>query len=104
MSKYTDAVARGLEGMDAVSFGPIAERGHCADCDDAGFTEEVGDEGGFSWSACGICGSTLGGNRYVWHWLDKDGELMHEDDGCADCLFYVSNGDEPEDWDGGYNE
>jgi len=106
MSNYTDAVERGLEGMHAVSFGPICEAGHCAECDDTGFSkpyqddytygEYVGDEGGFSWSPCGICGSSLGGDRYVWHWLDENNEMNHENDGCTDCLQYISNGDEPE--------
>ena len=91
MSDYTDRVERGLEGLRAVSFGPCYGEPWCED-----YTEDVGDEGGFSWSPCGICGSTLGGDRYVWHWLDEDGELMHESDGCADCLIYISNGDEPE--------
>ena len=57
------------------------------------------DEGGFSWSDCGICGSTLGGDRYVYHYLDPrgpDGRIYHETDGCVDCLVYISNGDEPE--------
>jgi hypothetical protein len=106
MSRYTDAVERGLESMEAVSFGLICS-GDCPACNDAGFAEPytedgtpygeyVGDEGSFSWAPCGICDSSLGGGRYVWHWLDVNGELMHEDDGCVDCLFYISNGDEPE--------
>ena len=109
MSEYTDAVERGLEGMEAVSFGPIHDAEACSEC--AEFSEDVGDEGGFSWSACGICGSRLGGTRYVWHWRDPDSEtrgkdghlyrsggIHHENDGCTDCLLYLSNGDEPEDW------
>jgi len=68
----------------------------CSGCEN--YSEDIGDEGGFSWSQCGICGSSLGGNRYVWHWVDEDGEIMHEDDGCVDCLLYLSNGDEPGEW------
>jgi hypothetical protein len=98
MSAYADAVERGLDGMDAVSFGPIFGSGHCAECDDAEFSEEIGDEGSFSWSPCGICGSPLGGTRFVWHWLDEDRQIMHETDGCTDCLLFLSNGDEPEEW------
>ena len=58
---------------------------------------EAYDEGSFSWSGCGICGCHLGGDRYVWHWRDKNGEIMHESDGCADCLMFWANGDPPED-------
>lgn len=99
MSKYTEAVEQGLSGLRYPSFGPVFDQGHCADCDEQGFREEIGDEGHFSWSPCGICGTSLGGQRYVWHWVDVDGYLMHEDDGCTDCLIYLSNGDEPEDWE-----
>lgn len=66
----------------------------CPDCAD--YSEDYGDEGSFSRCPCGICGSSLGGNRYVWHWIDADNEIRHESDGCVDCLIYVSNGDEPE--------
>ena len=97
--KFVSCAERGLEGKKFVSFGPIYDSG-CSECDESGFTEEYGDEGGFSYSQCGICGSRLGGDRYVWHWVDGDGEIMHEHDGCTDCLVYISNGDEPEEWEG----
>lgn len=65
--------------------------------DEAHSDGEIDDEGSFSWSGCGICGSTLGGTLYDWHWVDSDDEIRHESDGCPDCLFYLSNGDLPED-------
>jgi hypothetical protein len=61
---------------------------------------EVCEEGSFSWSSCGICGSSLGGDRYPWHWIDENGEIVHESDACVDCVVFLANGDEPEDWKG----
>lgn len=59
---------------------------------------EISEEGGFSSSSCGICGTNLAGDRFIGHALDENGELMHFDDGCVDCVLYISNGDEPEEW------
>ena len=109
MSKYTDAVERALDGLDAVSVGT------CPGCDECyqrfgngnpeDFVEDwhackIIDEGSFSHSECGICGSRLGGDRYIWHWVGDDGVIQHEDDCCVDCLVYLANGDEPEEWEG----
>jgi len=56
----------------------------------------------FSHSECGICGSTLGGDREVWHYVAKNSKgvdtIYHHDDACVDCVMYLANGDEPEDW------
>ena len=57
---------------------------------------KVFSEGSFSQAGCGICGSSLGGTLYPWHALDSDGELLHFDDACVDCVVYLANGDEPE--------
>jgi hypothetical protein len=59
---------------------------------------EVCDEGSFSHMECGICMSSLGGDRYVWHWISDDRTVQHEDDCCAGCAMYLANGEEPEDW------
>jgi hypothetical protein len=91
MSKYTRAVERNLSGLHAVSTGACPGCAECADVD-----PDVGDEGGFSWSGCGICGSSLGGTLYRWHALTPDNELLHFDDCCQDCVFFLANGDEPE--------
>lgn len=115
MSEYTDAVERGLYGLTAVSTGTCPG---CAECmEHSGHSDEqehrlawqngeVDDEGHFSWSPCGICGSRLGGHRECWHGiiLKPSGgntpirELHHFDDACVDCVCYLANGTEPEDW------
>ena len=60
----------------------------------------VESEPGFSGSPCGICGTALGGNREVWHWIDPEsGTIQHEYDACVDCVVYLANGDEPEVWE-----
>lgn len=104
MSEYTDAVERGLRGLDYVSTGLALgcpecglESKKCTACKGYG-TEDIGtecphchgegsvpcdetdrdeacDEGLFSWHACDCCGSTLGGNRYAAHGLHSDGPL-----------------------------
>ena len=85
MSAFTKAVDRELSGMTNES------AGICPGC-----PEE--DEGFFSWSACEVCGSTLGGNRYPAHALDANGEIVHFD-ACVDCYTYIATGDEPETWE-----
>ena len=67
---------------------------------DAWSSGEVCDEGSFSWHCCDICSSHLGGDRYVWHYIDSDGEIQHEDGACVDCVMYLAYGDIPEHWEG----
>jgi len=56
------------------------------------------DEAHFSWGDCDICGSSLGGDREVWHAIDCDtGELVHGDSACVDCIMYLANGVLPDD-------
>lgn len=82
---------------------------YCDDCDGRGeraptmeeFEEQVSsgdvcDEGHFTWAGCDICGSSLGGDHYEWHAVDKDGAIIHGDDACVDCMMYLANGDLPE--------
>lgn len=97
MSAYTDAVEANLKGCRFVSFGVCPGCEQCQSDYDCETAPE--DEGGFSWSSCGICGQHLGGDRYVWHWVDDKDNIIHESDGCPDCLVYISNGDEPEEWE-----
>jgi hypothetical protein len=55
----------------------------------------------FSCHPCGICGTTLGGDRHAWHWVDPNDparEIEHESDACTDCVVFLANGDEPESW------
>ena len=105
LSKYAYAVKEGLEGLEFVSVGLC---GTCPDCQrdfcmsPRGFYSAVErgtlcDEGGFSWHPCEACGSSLGGNRYTAHAIDENGDLVHFSV-CEDCLCYIANGDEPENW------
>lgn len=114
LTDYALAVESGLEGLHAVSTGTCPG---CADCAEAhGFdasdadsmaeyeaARDYGtlDEASFSWSPCGICGCRLGGDRYFWHAIrvgDESREILHFDDACTDCVYYLANGDEPENW------
>lgn len=107
MTAYTDAVERGLRGLRAVSTGICSG---CETCQrETGMNEDelrtawesgtVCDEPFFSWSSCDVCGSSLGGNREPGHGLDDNGDIVHLDGVCVDCVCYLANGDEPEEWD-----
>lgn len=56
----------------------------------------VFDEGGFSWSDCECCGSSLGGDRFAAHGFADDDSILHFSI-CVDCLLYLANGDLPGD-------
>jgi len=108
MSEFTDAVERGLRGLMSASPGACPGCERCRDAfepdmtmeefDEAWHKGEVNDEPSFSYSGCGICGTTLGGDCYVWHWVSDDNTVEHEDDCCVDCALFLANGDEPENW------
>lgn len=81
---------------------------HCDKCKGTGrrplsqeeFEERVSsghvhDEGSFSWAGCQLCGSRLGGNFEVWHALDSEGQLIHGERACLDCVQYLANGTLP---------
>ena len=87
VSAYTEAVERELRGVEAVSVGAAKDCGECFACE---------PEAVFSWSSCDGCGSSLGGDRYPGHGL-IDGTLYHFEF-CVDCVQYIANGDEPEEW------
>lgn len=111
MSAFTDAFARGMQGMEAVSSGTCPG---CADCMEIdGYTDEpqhsadwhtkemASGEHSFSWRPCGVCGTALGGDRNTWHWIDPNDPnhtINHEHDMCDDCALFLANGDEPEGW------
>ena len=68
-------------GMAFVSFGPCPGCAECAElhgfADLAAFDAayeagKVSDEGSFSWRSCGICNTSLGGDRHVWHGVHPD--------------------------------
>ena len=104
---YVENVEHNLNGLTAVSTGVCPG---CEECrstyapdmsmeefDNAYSSGSVYGEASFSWGSCGICGSTLGGDREVWHGLDDlTGTLYHFDDACVDCVMYLANGDIPE--------
>ncbi len=82
---------------------------YCLDCRDTTYrkptmeefeeqwsTGEIFDEGHFSWSGCDLCGSPLGGNFEAWHAIDENGEIVHGERACVDCVMYFANGDLPE--------
>lgn len=109
MSKYTDSIEHNCEGIDNISPGICYT---CEQCQsnynmeadelmEAMDTQEVIDEGSFSWSSCDTCGSGLGGNRYIAHGRIRGGINMYgiiHLEICTDCLMYFANGDEPENW------
>lgn len=67
--------------------------------DQAWSSGEVFSEPAFSHRPCQVCGSHLAGDRQVIHWIGTDGELLHDDGACVDCVLYLANGDEPENWE-----
>lgn len=76
--------------------------------EDAWSSGEIYDEPSFSSMGCDICGSTLGGDFESWHAIEGTGayagELYHGERACWDCIMYLANGDEPEDWRAGAYE
>lgn len=111
MSAFTEAFKRGMHGMEAVSTGTCPGCEACMEidgCDDVeahrmkwSSSDCASGETHFSWSPCGICGTKFGGDRHAWHWIDPNDpkrEIHHEDDVCTDCVLYLANGDEPENW------
>jgi len=108
VSEFTDAFERGMQGMIGVSSGSCPGCEKCmegyatADAHRKAWERgETPESPTFSWSACGVCGTTLGGDRSVWHWIDPNDpkrEINHEHDMCTDCVLFHANGDEPESW------
>lgn len=92
------------DGLEALSIGLCSGCPDCADeygLDQSEFDSglesgEIPDEPSFSWSACDLCGSHLGGDRYPYHWIDPNGDLCHGFGACVDCLVYWANGNIPE--------
>ena len=104
MSKFTEAVRQGTDGLSFLSTGFCTGCPECRDslgicCEDRAQAMmdkgEINDEGSFSWSACDCCGSSLGGDRHAAHGCLDDGTILHMEV-CVDCLAYLANGDEPE--------
>lgn len=130
MSAFTEAVERGLKGLEHVSTGACPgchecglETERCPKCKGFGEVDyapcdycrgdgdvdvspdnqkkiDHAEEPHFSWHACDCCGSDLGGDRHPAHGIAKinDRETLVHLDVCTDCLCYLANGDEPEEW------
>jgi hypothetical protein len=106
LTEFEKAVERHCEGIDHISSGICSK---CPECqstynedDEEIFQEkiesqEVLDEGFFSWSPCDSCGASFGGNRYNAHGFVNGDEIIHLDI-CEDCLQYFANGTLPENW------
>lgn len=112
-ARYQAAVDHNLKGLAFVSTGA------CTGCTDCGLptieepdpdedwydkerrekktkeiehARECADEGGFSWSGCDCCGSTLGGQRYAAHGVSTTDQRLSHLDVCVDCLYYINYG------------
>lgn len=107
MSAYTEAVEHFLKGIGFISTGSYMN--DCYECGDDfdPKCKEGGDgeswsyaEPYFSRSQCDGCGSRLGGSREVSHGIvEETGELIHLSL-CTDCVVFINNGEEPEEWEG----
>lgn len=111
MSEFSEAVERGLAGMTGISSGTCPGCAECMEIDGHSDEQEhklawntsdlPSASGSFSWRPCGVCGTTLGGDRNVWHWIDErdaSREIHHEHDMCDDCALFLASGEEPEHW------
>lgn len=72
----------------------LAEQASRSAFDEDWCNGDAPSESHFSWWPCDICGSRLGGDREVWHYV-ADGKLRHGAGACVDCIVYLANGDEP---------
>lgn len=112
--RFMEAFEKGTEGIYYVSPGFSYTCQECLDahdicCEHKGKylweAGEVYEEGHFSCSACELCGSKLGGNRYCAHGIIEDGHSDPQDmqiihlSVCFDCVMYMANGDLPENWE-----
>ena len=51
-------------------------------------SQEIVDEGSFSWNPCDDCNRNLGGDSFYAHGIDENGELIHFQV-CYNCLFSI---------------
>lgn len=121
-SAFLEAYERGIKGTEAQSPGLCPGCSQCAD--KLGYRDQEDEDGNvtksaleqydedleagaicseahFSWSPCDICGSSLGGDREVWHFRMGVApyDYIHHGEGiCVDCVLFMVNGEEPEQW------
>jgi len=101
--RFLNAFERGTHGLTHPSAGA------CPGCAECGLSDvedmndpryEMAEEASFSWSACDICGSRLGGDRAPAHGVcSETGEIVHMSV-CVDCTVFLANGDTPDEWEG----
>lgn len=93
--EYEQNVKNTLEGLQYISSGPCPGCDECLECDNPDDPSmewyDLAGEPHFSWSGCEICGSSLGGNRYSAHAVDKNNNIIHFDV-CVDCYYYIEYG------------
>ena len=69
--------------------------GACPGCSECGIPEDAEEynvEPFFSWRACHLCGSSLGGDRHPAHYRDRDDDHIAHIDVCTDCYYYTEYG------------
>ncbi len=48
----------------------------------------------FSWNACHVCGSTLGGDRYDCDFYDTKAKEIFDCSACIECVYLDATGEE----------
>ena len=107
---FRSAVDVSLAGLSAVSVGACDGCDECYRflCDSSNPTEEereAAEEPNFSSSWCDGCGSSFGGDRHPAHaYLESPHPATRLDhlihlEVCCDCVQYIANGEEPQEWD-----
>lgn len=106
LTQYQQDVENNTQGLTAISTGICPGCEQCRDdyadgCDMESFEElwssgKVHCDPYFSWHGCELCGNTLGNSYEPWHAIDQNGELIHGEYACEDCVQYLANGILPE--------
>ncbi|KKM87632.1 hypothetical protein LCGC14_1266950 [marine sediment metagenome] len=108
LSPFALAVEVSLVGLTAVSSGicPGCKTcrdelgyGSLAELETAWENGDAPNEPYFSRQACECCGSHLGGDREPAHGINENGDIVHFVV-CVDCVMYLTNSEEPENWEG----
>jgi hypothetical protein len=103
--EYQAAVKRSLEGLTAVSNGPIAGCSDClevpdCECCGAPFDVDRGNDPPEGWydsanephissNACDGCGCGLQGDRFPAHGRSTNDDAIVHLDICGDCIYYL---------------
>lgn len=97
---YIEQMKMNTQGMQYLTVGLCPDCAECAtsmgyvDIDQYNADLESGRldgaGGGFSWSACEICGDTDGGDREPYHYIDDHGDIVHGFGACPVCCRRTS--------------